>query len=191
MRIQNQTGNHPNKWDKTGVVIEVRQFHQYVVKVDGSGRISIRNRKFLRKYNPVHEREPKRSILDDLKYLKPNYEPEEHTTPPPTNRPTQILEHTPPIAPVEQPRPTQIPEITRPTTPIDHPATNPTTTQDQQQPSTQPPISPLQPPLSPDTSTTDSPPTSNTPQPATIKPRRSSRIKRRPSWHTSGEFDMT
>ena len=82
VRIQNQTGNHPNKWDKTGVVIEVRQFHQYVVKVDGSGRISIRNRKFLRKYNPVHHWEPKRSILDDLKYLKPNYEPEEHTTPP-------------------------------------------------------------------------------------------------------------
>ena len=27
--IQNQTGPHPNKWDRTGIVIEVRQFHQY------------------------------------------------------------------------------------------------------------------------------------------------------------------
>ena len=53
VRIQNQTGPHPMKWDKTGIVIEVRQFDRYVVRVDGSGRITIRNRKFLRKYLPV------------------------------------------------------------------------------------------------------------------------------------------
>ena len=29
--IQNQTCPHPNKWDKTDIVIEVRQFDQYVV----------------------------------------------------------------------------------------------------------------------------------------------------------------
>ena len=46
VRIQNQVGNHPNKWDKTGVVIEVHQYHQYVIRVDGSGRITLRNRKF-------------------------------------------------------------------------------------------------------------------------------------------------
>ena len=34
VRIQNQMGQHPLKWDKSGVVIEVRQFDQYVVKVD-------------------------------------------------------------------------------------------------------------------------------------------------------------
>ena len=28
VRIQNQTGLHPTKWDKTGIVIEVRQFDQ-------------------------------------------------------------------------------------------------------------------------------------------------------------------
>ena len=53
VRVQNQTGML--KWDKTGIVIEVRQFDQYVVKVDGSGRVTLRNRKFLRKYTPVHE----------------------------------------------------------------------------------------------------------------------------------------
>ena len=53
VRLQNQTGPHPKKWDKTGRVIEVRQFDQYIIKVDGSGRVTLRNRKFLRKYVPV------------------------------------------------------------------------------------------------------------------------------------------
>ena len=58
VRIQNQRGPHPTKWDKTGIVIEVRQFDQYVVRVDGSGRVTLRNRKFLRKFLPVITREP-------------------------------------------------------------------------------------------------------------------------------------
>ena len=47
VRIQNQTGPHPTKWDKTGSVNEVRQFDHYVVRVDGSCRVTVRNRKFL------------------------------------------------------------------------------------------------------------------------------------------------
>ena len=58
VRIQNQRGQHQTKWDKTGIVIEVRQFDQYVVRVDGSGRVTLRNRKFLRKFQPVVPREP-------------------------------------------------------------------------------------------------------------------------------------
>ena len=53
IRIQNQVGQNPRKWDKTGTIIEVRQFDQYAVKVDGSGRITLRNRKFLRRFIPV------------------------------------------------------------------------------------------------------------------------------------------
>ena len=30
VRIQNQIGNHPKRWDKTAVVIEVHQYHQYM-----------------------------------------------------------------------------------------------------------------------------------------------------------------
>ena len=52
VRIQNQTGNTPRRWDRTGVVVEVRQYDQYAVKVHGSGRVTLRNRKFLRKYIP-------------------------------------------------------------------------------------------------------------------------------------------
>ena len=58
VRIQNQTGPHPTKWDKTGIVVEVRQFDQYVIRVDGSGRVTLRNRKFLRQYHPVIARNP-------------------------------------------------------------------------------------------------------------------------------------
>ena len=66
VRIQNQFGNHPNKWDRTGIVIEVRQFHQYLIRIDGSGRQTLRNRKFLRKYTPAYQPPERRSILDDL-----------------------------------------------------------------------------------------------------------------------------
>ena len=52
VRIKNQTGSHPNKWDKTGTVVQVGQNDQYIVKVDGSWRLTLRNRKFLRKMIP-------------------------------------------------------------------------------------------------------------------------------------------
>ena len=51
--IQNQHGPHPNKWDRTGLVVEVGNFDQYRIKVDGSGRLTLRNRRFLRKYTPA------------------------------------------------------------------------------------------------------------------------------------------
>ena len=48
--IQNQSGNHPRRWDKHGVVVEVLGFDQYQVRVEGSRRLTLRNRMFLRKY---------------------------------------------------------------------------------------------------------------------------------------------
>ena len=71
--IQNQRGPHPTNWDAPGVhgctdtagpayvgikininiVMDVGQHDQYVVKVDGSGRLTTRNRRFLRKYTPA------------------------------------------------------------------------------------------------------------------------------------------
>ena len=47
--IQNQRGTKPTKWDRTGTIVEVRNFDQYVVKVDGSGRLTVRNRRYLKK----------------------------------------------------------------------------------------------------------------------------------------------
>ena len=46
--IQNQRGSKPTKWDRTGTIVEVRNFDQYVIKVDGSGRLTVRNRRYLR-----------------------------------------------------------------------------------------------------------------------------------------------
>ena len=50
--IQNQPGRNPNKWDKTGVVLENKPNSQVLVRVDGSSRVTMRNRKFVRPLNP-------------------------------------------------------------------------------------------------------------------------------------------
>ena len=76
VRIQNQTGLHPTKWDKTGVVIQVRQFDQYNVRIDGSSRVTLRNRKFLWQYVPVQTPPPKRTVDDDLRHIsRPLFQP--------------------------------------------------------------------------------------------------------------------
>lgn len=53
-RIQNQSGRFPLRWDKTGTVMQCNANDQYLVKVDGSHRLTLRNRKFLRKIEPFH-----------------------------------------------------------------------------------------------------------------------------------------
>ena len=50
--IQNQRGNHPLRWDKRGTVVKCEGFDQYQVMVDGSRRLTRRNRKFLRLFTP-------------------------------------------------------------------------------------------------------------------------------------------
>ena len=48
-----QKGPNPTKWDRSGVVMESPGHDQYRVKVDGSGRLTLRNRRFLRSYTPA------------------------------------------------------------------------------------------------------------------------------------------
>ena len=67
VRIQNQTGRHPLKWDRTRRVIEVRQYDQYAIRVDGSGRITMRNRKFLRQYTPIYLPQARHTIDTDFR----------------------------------------------------------------------------------------------------------------------------
>ena len=50
--VQNQTSKNPSRWDKSGQVVEVLPFDQYRVKIDGTGRSSLCNRKFLRAITP-------------------------------------------------------------------------------------------------------------------------------------------
>ena len=66
IRIQNQTGLHPLKCDKTRQIIEGRQYDQYAVKVDGSSRITLRNRRLVRKYDPYVTPALRRGIQENI-----------------------------------------------------------------------------------------------------------------------------
>ena len=49
VQIQNQRGNDPRRWNKSGKIVEKLDFDQYLIKVDGGGRLTRRNRRFLKK----------------------------------------------------------------------------------------------------------------------------------------------
>ena len=111
VRIQNQTGPHPTKWDKTGIIIEVRQFNQYVVRVDGSGRITLRNRKFLRQYTPVVPRTPLMMAPGPVHTTLHNTRPQAPTLPPANTAPSA-----PTIPPGDTTPLTQDPQLHEPIT---------------------------------------------------------------------------
>ena len=50
--IQDQDGPSPRKWSKSGIVLETLPHNSFLVKVDGSGKLTKRNRQFLRKFDP-------------------------------------------------------------------------------------------------------------------------------------------
>ena len=56
--IQEQKGSEPLRWKRSGIVVEKKEYDQYVVRMDGSGRTTLRNRKFLRRIEPLHQRDP-------------------------------------------------------------------------------------------------------------------------------------
>ena len=109
VQIQNQVGNHPSRWDITGTVVEVRPFDQYIVKVHGSGRLTARNRKFLRKIVP-YAAEDKKPVFD---YVAPKSVPElsqdEKVLPSPEPEPRQadspaVLDDPSPVPVPTEPR---------------------------------------------------------------------------------------
>lgn len=183
VRIQNQTGIHPRKWDKTGRVIEVRQFDQYVIRVDGSGRVTIRNRKFLRKYTPVYTQTTPRTVLEDLRYHMPPVYDSHATSPTETHKPasesTTLLneetttEVSPSPAASDLPNATPEPSLPRTTALTEPPAT--TLTHESEGPS---------PSLLNNVPPAPQPPNMNTatPPPTNTNLRRSSRVKRKPDW---------
>ena len=52
--VQNQrgVGKAAKRWDRSGVILENKGFDKYSVKIDGSGRVSDRNRKYLKAFTP-------------------------------------------------------------------------------------------------------------------------------------------
>ena len=53
--IQNQHWSYPRRWHTTGKIVEHLGHRQYNVLVDGSNRVTMRNRRFLKKILPVVE----------------------------------------------------------------------------------------------------------------------------------------
>ena len=51
--VQNQRGHYSKRWDKTDKIVEKLPFRQYKIRMDGSGRITLRNRRFLKEIQPV------------------------------------------------------------------------------------------------------------------------------------------
>ena len=92
VRVQNQVGPYPLKWDKTGIVVEVRQYDQYLVKIDGSNRTTLRNRKFLRYFTPMKPDPQPRSFLEDLKYQQITESHPSATSIPTTSEPQGITQ---------------------------------------------------------------------------------------------------
>ena len=122
--VQNQVGNHPSKWDITGVVAEIRDHDQYVIRVDGSGRMTLRNRRFLRKITPYSM----------TKHFKSSDPPVDQTNSSP-NQPPQAAEPPAPLgqelepeAAPQEPSQTEAapPEVAEPR-PVPHPLPEPET----------------------------------------------------------------
>ena len=97
--LQNLVGNHPKRWERSGVVIEVKQFHQYVIRIDGSGRVTLRNRQHLRKFIPFH----KKSNIDHVIKTTPLSSPVTHEVKLPNDMPSPEANHGKlPVIPVTQ-----------------------------------------------------------------------------------------
>ena len=99
--VQNQTGHHPTKWDSTGVVVEVIQYHQYQVRMDSNGKTTTRNRQYLRR-NTTPIPPPDHPLQQRLPHPQPPV-PSRPTTQPATP-PRQPLPGTP-ATPPSQPLP--------------------------------------------------------------------------------------
>lgn len=172
VRIQNQTGPHPNKWDKTGLIIEVKPYNQYLVRVDGSGRVTLRNRKFLRKYVPVSENKRLINIYDD--YRSQTYVPEHDLSK------IQLPVGNCPQSPEEDINIPTTPAYTPPTSPVSLPPSSSVSTPQTTQENTD----------NGDTNTSSCPDQGDREQciNRSKSPRRS-RQKRAPTWHN--DYDMT
>ena len=85
--IQNQVGNSKRRWHQTGTVVEAQPCDRYGVRVDGSGRVTYRNRQFLRKFTPYSTRI--RGVNESLTSFERGCRAAEHAlTPSPTSMAT-------------------------------------------------------------------------------------------------------
>ena len=90
--IQNMTGPHHTKWMPTGTVIESTGHRQYRVKVDGSSRLLLRNRKNLKKIKPIMESKTLKSrVIMPSQELLPQHRSRRCTSPWPPRPQASVL----------------------------------------------------------------------------------------------------
>ena len=70
--VQNQHGNNVLRWDNKGTVVETTDFDKYTMKIDGSERLTVRNRRFLW---------PVQSYKEAISHPAPEGEAEEQAQP--------------------------------------------------------------------------------------------------------------
>ena len=133
--LQNQhgAGKIAKKWDRTGLVLEDLGHNKYRIKVDGSGRVTDRNRQYLRQFTPVTSTLP--GPRPETNYIpepvvEPTYQPRNHPEPviqsqQPVPDMTSEVPNTPPrpvVPPQLEPMLPTSPEspsfVTPPTTPV-------------------------------------------------------------------------
>jgi len=124
--IQNQCGNYPNRWDRSGKVVDILDHDSYLVKVDGSGRLTKRNRQFLRQFTPPtlvidasrQEKRPTPIIAPPT--AVPSSPPPNHSSPPGINHGIVTTPTTPTQGSTESPASSSLPSV-----PPDVPSTTP------------------------------------------------------------------
>ena len=101
--VQNQYGNRPLKWGRSGTVVDVLSNDKYAIRLDGSTKVTQRNRKFLRRFEAA-SRDVQRPARGQL--LE-----EDQTTPQSHIAPSQTIIHSQPAAQVQlmEPPSTSVP----------------------------------------------------------------------------------
>lgn len=139
--LQNGSGNFPNRWDRSGVVVEKHDHDSYLVKVDGSGRLTRRNRKHLRNFEPASTeilRAPTKSSVEQNTHITPSLPPctdpadawRRPSTPPPSRSFTRSASDVSPtksFAPADHTPTEEKADVDAPTPSVpDHPVAPPT-----------------------------------------------------------------
>ena len=119
--IQNQhgAGKIAKRWDRTGLIVEDLGYNKYRIKIDGSGRVTDRNRQYLRQFTPVTTAQPgPRTEYTPRQVVEQGHQPVE---PEPVVEPPQPAQIIPELIPGPQepstPKPVVFPQQTIPTTP--------------------------------------------------------------------------
>ena len=162
--VQNGTGNYPKRWDRTGTVTEVLDHNKYCIKVDGSGRVTTHNRKFLQQFTPISQHITMPAPSQHRVWSAP-------TATMPSERPSTV---DPPPRSLSPPDPTALtPPPSMPLTPAR--ASDRRTLPSMIDPVTQPLSEPN--PLS----------SAVNPSPVSARPRRNAR---KPAWQETGDWKM-